>query len=98
MPVRALIAEEDLNLHQVVHDILEMSFKDLEIERAMNYDSLLNALRQEGPGLDLILYDLRFDQSSGHNALAVIRSEMPDLLPRLVVLAANGDELRGQEE
>ncbi len=98
MPVRALIAEEDLNLHQVVHDILEMSFKDLRIERAMNYDSLLNALRQEGAQLDLILYDLRFDHSAGHNALSVIRDEMPELLPRLVILAANGDELRAQQD
>lgn len=98
MPVRALIAEEDLNLHQVVHDILEMSFKDLRIERAMNYDSLLNVLRQDGAELDLILYDLRFDSSSGQSALSIIRNEMPELLPRLVILAANGDELRAQEE
>jgi CheY-like chemotaxis protein len=94
MPVRVLVAEEDLALQQIVHDILEMSFHDVRIERAMDADALLRKLR-ESVAYDLILYDLHFDLQTGNDALPMIRSEFPELSPKLVLVAASGDDVRG---
>jgi DNA-binding NtrC family response regulator len=94
MRIRALVAEEDLNLHQVTHDILEMCFSDVKIERAMNYESLMAKLRAEDADYDLVLYDLKFDELSGSDALPTIRKEMPELANRIIVLAGNGDDVR----
>lgn len=101
MTVSALVAEEDLNLHQVVHDILEICLKDVEVERAMNAEALMRKLREteasEDQQFDLVLYDIRFDEMSGGDSLPVLRREMPQLDPRLILLAGNGDDVRRNE-
>ena len=94
MQIRALVAEEDLNLHQVTHDILEMCFSDVKIERAMNHESLMAKLRAEQADYDLVLYDLKFDELSGYDALSTMREEMPELTSRIIILAGNGDDVR----
>jgi hypothetical protein len=84
--VRALIAEEDLNLHQIVHDILEICFKNVRIDRALNYDSLYQHLRERGDQYDLILYDVDFDDRLDRDALPAIRVEFAHLLPAFVLM------------
>lgn len=85
--VKALIAEEDLNLHQIVHDILGICFKNVRIDRALNYDSLYQHLREHGAEYDIIIYDVDFDDRADRDALPAIRAEFAHLLPSFVLVA-----------
>jgi len=92
--VRALIAEEDMNLHQIVCDILEMTFKDVAINRAMNTEMLFKKLDGNVEHIDMLIYDLHFDETGDEPALPLIRRRMPELDGRIVILASKGDDVR----
>jgi DNA-binding NtrC family response regulator len=92
--VRALVAEEDMSLHQVVCDVLEMTFKDVAIERVMNPNVLLTKLRESGELVDLLIYNLHFDTAEDGGVLATVRREMPEMDDRIVLLVSKGDDVR----
>lgn len=93
MTVRVLVAEDDLNAHRVIRDILEISFKDVKIDRALDHGSAMAKIREANPDYDLVLYDLHFDDPSGLETLAILRSEKPQLDRNLVVLNGSAEEV-----
>jgi DNA-binding NtrC family response regulator len=97
MTVRVLVAEDDLNAHKVIRDILEISFRDVTIDRALDHGSAIAKIREADPGYDLVLYDLHFDYPSGLETLAVLRTEQPQLDRNLVVLNGSAEEVASCE-
>ncbi len=85
-PIRALVALEDLGLHQVVEDILEITFKEVKTERVMSSEALFERLREHGEEYDLVLLDVQFDSDAEQSPLAVVRAELPALADRLVLV------------
>jgi len=84
--VRALVALEDIGLHQVVEDILEITFREVKTERAMSTEALLARLKEQGAEYDLVLLDLLFDSDAERSPLEALREEAHDLLDRLVIV------------
>jgi len=96
MKTNVVIAEEDLNFHKIIHDILEISFSDVAIDRAMNGESLLEKLEHSEEPYHLILYNFHFDEESGVNALKELREKKPELDPRILILLESEDEFKSK--
>ena len=97
MRVRVLVAEEDLNLHMLIHDILEIIYKDVAIDRALNGESLLEKIAKAGEPHDLFLYDIDFDDEDGKDVLSILRRDWPHLDDRIVVITGSKEEIAGRE-
>jgi DNA-binding NtrC family response regulator len=93
MPIRVLVAEEDLHEHKVVHDILGVCFKEVRITRALNFDSFLTKVTRTKVPFDLILYDYHFDAHSGKNALLALLKEKPEFMKSVVILNGQAEEI-----
>jgi response regulator of citrate/malate metabolism len=86
MKIKVLVAEDDLDVHKVVGDILHINFNDIEIERALDCNSLRLKIRSANPAYDLILLDQDQTDDTGKDLLEVIREEFPQVLSRLVII------------
>jgi DNA-binding NtrC family response regulator len=86
MQVKVLVAEDDLDVQKVVGDILHINFNDIEIERALDCNSLRQKIGSADPPYDLVLLDQDQTDDAGKNALDIIRDEFPYALARLVAI------------
>jgi DNA-binding NtrC family response regulator len=93
-PVQVLIAVEDLSLHQAIDDILEIGFKEVEIDRALSTEVFLERLRESERRYDVIVYDLRCDEETDTPGLADVVREFPQVTKRLVVVATSAESIR----
>lgn len=89
MPVRILVAEDDLNFQQVIHDILEISFRDAHVERVMSMEALFGRLGDPDAQYALVLFNLHFDASEGTISLERLKERFPAILDRLVILCSS---------
>jgi DNA-binding NtrC family response regulator len=81
-----MVVENDMNVNKVICDILEISFKDVKIDRAMTYDAFVKKVRKADPRYDIILYDIDPDDPSGNEALATVLQESPELGRNTIVI------------
>jgi DNA-binding response OmpR family regulator len=95
---RVLIAEEDLNFHRIINDILEMSLREVQIERAMSVAGLLDKVRSSDGAYSLILYNIHFDEGESGQGLAELRHNFPALQSRIVVLVDTDDDVEHHPE
>lgn len=86
MPVRILVAEDDLNFQQVIYDILEITFKDARVERVMSAEALFDRLSDPDADYALLLFNLHFDGPQSIVSPLRIKTEFPAMAGRMVVL------------
>ena len=85
-PVRALVALNDMGLHQVVEDILEITFREVKTDRVMTPQSLRDYVQERGDEYDLMLLDAAFGQEGEESPLGSLISEAPQICSRLVLI------------
>jgi len=86
MSIRVLVVEDDLNVHKVIDDILEVVYRDLKIDKALTTESLLGKIKQNDTTYDLVLFDIHFEEPAGRDLLLKLRTERPDLNQKIVIL------------
>ena len=84
--VKILVADNDMDSHELVHDILEINFKDVRIDRALNLESLLTKIKEANPRYHLILLNLEMQKECDLDILTQIKTINPDILDRIVVM------------
>jgi DNA-binding NtrC family response regulator len=89
---KILVADDDLDAHELVRDILQISFKQVKIDRAMSSKSFMKKIRESKNDYDLILFNIRLKHDNGSDVLSSIQVEHPDLMERIVLLADSPDE------
>jgi DNA-binding NtrC family response regulator len=97
-PVRILVAVEDLSLHQVVQDVLDITFKEAKTERAMSAQSFLERLRERPDDYDLVMLDVSFDTDAPEVPLPTLQAQLPEVLKRTILLASRHDSARIRAE
>jgi len=91
--VKVLVADDDLNMHQVIEDIVEICFRDVQIDRVMSSPAFVARLREDPNAYDIILFDLHLHQPSGSRALPSVLTEFPSIRGRLVVIAPADEDV-----
>jgi DNA-binding response OmpR family regulator len=89
MAVNVLLADYDLDVHKLVADLLPIVFKNVNIDRAMNSENVLEKLSDPEMAYNLIILDLALGDVDGKNILNVIRERFPQVLQRMVLILDN---------
>ena len=84
---KVLVADDDLDLHQLVHDILQINFQQVTIDRALTRNSFLEKLNAAKSPYDLILFNIRMNKHNGDSLLDSVRQLHPDIMDRMILLA-----------
>jgi len=92
MVKKVLVADDDLDVHQLVHDILQINFKQVTIDRALTSKSFLSKIKTAESPYDLILFNVRLNQENGGNILNSLQQEYPDIMDRVILLADSPKE------
>jgi DNA-binding NtrC family response regulator len=85
MEKKILVADEDLDVHELLHDILHINFRRLCIDRALNSESFVRKIGEAT--YDLILLNTGMKNSDGQDMVAVIRGTNPELMDRIILVA-----------
>ena len=92
--LKVLVADNNLDSHELVDDMLEINFKNVKIDRALSNESLLNKIQAADPQYNLILFNLEMGKDSNEDVISQIRSMNPELLDRLVLVADSALDLQ----
>ena len=89
--IRVLVADSNLDSHELIHDIVHINFKNVKIERAHNCESFLSKVSSAQPQYNLILYSVQMENESGKNTLSELFTQNPELFQRLILMAEKHD-------
>jgi hypothetical protein len=89
MPIRVLVADDDLDVHELVDDILHINFKDVAIDRVMDLNGVRAKIRSMKIPYDIIL--LGDDGMKGF--VEIINEECPALIKKTVIICPEGSPL-----
>jgi hypothetical protein len=86
MPIRVRVADDDLDVHELVDDILHINFKDVAINRAMDPSGVRAKIRSMKMPYDIIL--LGEDGMKGF--VEIINEECPALMKKTIMICPEG--------
>jgi hypothetical protein len=77
MPVKVLIADESLDVHELVNDILLINFKDVAADRVMEAEGFRAKLGTKRPGYNIIIIGSGLADASGKSVISILCDEFP---------------------
>jgi len=88
--VRVLIADDDLDSHELLDDLIEINFRDVEIDRALTTESFLQKTGAADASYDLVLFNMHPGKSGSDSEAMELVSHLeknrPQLLERTVFI------------
>lgn len=89
--IRVLVADSNLDSHKLIHDIVQINFRNVIIDQAHNCSSFIDKVTSAEPQYNLILYSARMDAEEGGNTLSDLIKKIPELGRRTVLIAESKD-------
>ena len=86
MAVKVLVADGDLDVHELVNDILCITFKDVAVDRVLDADSFRAKLISSKNKYDLLLVASGVADASGKDILSIVLDEFPALVKKTAVI------------
>lgn len=97
MSVRVLVADDDLDVHEFLRDVLEISFDDVEIDKALDQEAFRRSIKDADPPYNLILLDYGLDGPDGTRVIELLNGEFSRLRDRTVFLDGLREEMDTDE-
>jgi len=82
MPIRVLVADDDLDVHELIDDVLHINFRDVAIDRVMDPNSVRAKIRSMKVPYDIIL--LGDDGMKGF--IEIVNEECPALMKKTIMI------------
>jgi hypothetical protein len=86
MPVRVLVADDNLDVQELVNDIILINFKDAAVERVLDADAFRAKIIAANPAYDLVIVASSLADASGKNIVSIVCEEFPDSIARVIIL------------
>jgi DNA-binding response OmpR family regulator len=86
MAARVLVADNDLDVHELVNDILCITFKDVEVDRVLDGDLFRAKLFSSKNKYDLLLIASGVTDASGKDIVSIVVDEFPALVKKTAVI------------
>lgn len=86
MPINVLIVGNDLSVHKLVTDILEITFSNINIEKATNAQTMLDKFKTQQYKYDLLIVYLQISKKDDEVFILNLRSKYPHLISRMILL------------
>ena len=96
MYTNVLLVGNEMKTHMLIVDILEMTFKNINIEKATNIQALFNKLNEQ-PLYDLIIIDCQNSKKDDEEVINQIRIDYPHLIDRIIFVFDSIEEKPGEE-
>jgi DNA-binding NtrC family response regulator len=93
MTVRVLVADDDLDVHELVNDILLITFKDVLIERVLSVEACRAKLSSQ-IDFDLLLVASGLSDENDTAILAMVLDEFPAMVSKIAVIEEAGASAR----
>ncbi len=85
MTVKVLVADDDLDVHELVNDILLITFKDVIIERVLSAEAFRAKLMSQAD-FNLLLIASGLTDASEKTILSIVLDEFPALVSQVAVI------------
>ncbi len=93
--VRILVADENLDVQELVNDILRITYKDVTVDRALDMGGLRARLGAENLPYNLVIAASGLADDRGNGAPAILSREFPGYITKTLLLEdAPGDAAR----
>ena len=93
MAINVLLADHDLDVHKLVADLLPLIFKNVNIDRALKTDDVLERLANPELNYNLIILDLAIGDVDGRSILTTVSEQHPQMIERMVLILDSPDAL-----
>lgn len=87
--IRVLIADNNLDSLESIDDLIEVYYKEADIQRALTTKAFFRKLDSAVAPFNLVLFSAEFDDGAETNVIATLRERYPELLARLVVFTTD---------
>ena len=84
--VRVLIADSNLDSHELIDDLIKINFRDAVIEHAVTKSSFLSKLDSTESLFNLILYNFNLDSKDDVDMVSLMKTRYPEIINRLVCI------------
>ena len=92
MAITVVVVGNDLHIHKLVVDILEITFSDVTIEKATTVQAMLKKFEKQQYGFNLLIIDLQNSKKEDEVLILNLRNKYPHLLSRMILLLDSIEE------
>ena len=92
MAITVLVVGNDLHVHKLVVDILEITFSDVTLEKATNTQAMLKKIETQQYSYDLLVLDLQNSKKEDEVLVLNLRNKYPHLASRMILLLDSIEE------
>ena len=92
MAIKALVVGNDLHVHKLVVDLLEITFSDVTIEKTTNIQAMLKKIETQQYSYDLLVLDLQNSKKEDEVLVLNLRNKYPYLVSRTILLLDSIEE------
>jgi DNA-binding NtrC family response regulator len=93
LAIHALVADEDLDVHELVNDILSIILKDVVVERVLNAEGFVRKLLSGQRRYDLIIVASKLHDGRGKSLASVVCNDYPAYCSKMAILKEPGEKL-----
>ena len=86
MPVKVLVADDNLDVHESVNDILLINYKDVAVDRVLEAEGFRAKLGTKHPGYNLIIIGSGLTDASGKSVISILCEEFPQYRTAALIL------------
>ena len=86
---RVLIADDDVDSHELIDDLIEINFRDVTIDHALTKESCLDKIRAAETYPSLVLFNIDLDSNDKESIIPRLKEQHPELLDRVVFIASD---------
>ncbi|NLD93564.1 MAG: hypothetical protein GX639_12955 [Fibrobacter sp.] len=84
--IRVLVADNNLNSHELIHDIVQINFRNVKIESVHNSENFVSKITSAKPQYNLILYSAHMDESTDKTTLSEAIKKNPEISDRTIIM------------
>jgi response regulator RpfG family c-di-GMP phosphodiesterase len=85
--IRVLVADNNMDSHKLVDDIIQINFKNVLIDRALSSNGMLTKIKGAQEQYNLLILNVEMQKEDGDVLIEQIRLMDPQLLDRLILMS-----------
>jgi hypothetical protein len=93
MALHALVADDDLDVHELVNDILSIILKDVVVERVLDAEGFVRKLLSPQRRYNIIIVASKLHDDRGKSLASVVCDEFPAYCGKMAILKEPGEKL-----
>jgi hypothetical protein len=86
MAVNVLFASHDLDFHELLKDVINITYKNVKLDKVLDHEKMIEILGNSRNRYHLIIMDSHFVESEGKHAISILAERFPAMLNRTVLV------------